>query len=161
MTATSISTDTYTSTITLTPTKIFTPTFTWTFSNTFTPTYTATKTNTPTQTFTPTKTYTLTSTVTQAPTPLVGHVGLYPNPASGETVTVLSPFYPGVSNVRIEIFTLGFRKVIDMTVDSVPTGTGITVRLLGRFSAPLANGLYYVVVTTKSGKAIGKLLVIK
>jgi hypothetical protein len=161
MTATPTSTDTYTSTMTLTPTKTFTPTFTWTFSNTFTPTYTPTKTNTPTQTFTPTKTYTPTSTVTQAPTPLAGHVGIYPNPASGETVTILSPFYPGVSDVRVEIFTLGFRKVVDMAVDSIQTGTAITVRLVDRFGNSLANGLYYVVVTTKSGKAIGKLLVIK
>jgi hypothetical protein len=63
--------------------------------------------------------------------------------------------------VRVEVFTLGFRKVIDQTVDSIQTGTPIAVRLVGRFGNPLANGLYYVVVTTTAGRTIGKLLVIK
>jgi len=161
MTATSTATDTSTATGTYTSTKTFTPTFTWTFTHTFTPTDTFTHTNTPTQTFTPTQTYTPTSTYTQAPTPVTGHIGIYPNPAPAETVYILPPYYSGVSNVRIEIFTLGFRKVIDLTMDSVPTGMAITVRLVNRFGNPLANGLYYVVVTTRNGRTTGKLLVIK
>ena len=161
MTATSTATDTFTATGTYTPTKTFTPTYTWTFTHTFTPTDTFTHTNTPTQTFTPTQTYTPTSTYTQAPTPVTGHIGIYPNPAPGETVYILPPYYPGDSNVRIEIFTLGFRKVIDMTVDAVPTGTAITVRLVDRTGKPLANGLYYVIVFTDSSRTIGKLLVLK
>jgi len=166
-------TSTWTRTVTLTPTSTFSlvPTFTATdsmtatttntFTDTITPTQTPTNTNTLTQTFTPTQTYTPTPTHTQAPTPLPGHVGIYPNPAPGETVTILPPYYSDFSNVRVEVFTLGFRKVIDQTVDSIQTGTPIAVRLVGRFGNPLANGLYYVVVTTTAGRTIGKLLVIK
>jgi hypothetical protein len=35
------------------------------------------------------------------------------------------------------------------------------LNLTGRGGAPLANGLYYVVVTTKAGRAVGKLLILK
>ena len=179
-------TPTFSPTVTLTPTPTFTPTLTgtstftntltWTFTPTFTNSSTATSTKTPTSsmtwtatgtstsTFTPSFTPTLTPTAsptltpTQAPTPLVGHVGIYPNPAPGETVNILPPYYPGVSSVHIEVFTLGFRKVIDLTVNSVPSGTAIALPLVDRWGKALANGLYYVVVRTNSGKAIGKLL---
>jgi hypothetical protein len=88
-------------------------------------------------------------------------VGIYPNPVTGPTVNILPPSYVGYSNVRVEIFTINFRKVQDTTFDSVPTGTAVVVSLTGRGGNPLANGLYYVVVTTNSGRAIGKLLVLR
>jgi hypothetical protein len=110
-------------------------------------------------TFTPT--LSPTSTTTQAPTPLAGKVGIYPNPVTGPTVEILPPVYTGTSNVRIEIYTTAFRKVQDKTYSAVPSGTAITVSLTGRGGNPLANGIYYVVVTTSSGRATGKMLVLR
>jgi hypothetical protein len=88
-------------------------------------------------------------------------VGIYPNPAQGPTVEIMPSSYTGISNVRIEIYTISFRKVQDQTYDSIPSGTPLTLNLTGRGGAPLANGLYYVVVTTKAGRAVGKLLILK
>ena len=110
-------------------------------------------------TFTPA--FSPTSTTTPAPTPLAGKVGIYPNPVTGPTVEILPPVYPGTSNVRIEIYTNAFRKVQDKTFTSVPSGTAITVSLTGKGGNPLANGIYYVVVTTSSGRATGKLLILR
>ncbi len=98
-----------------------------------------------------------------SPVPSVvrGTVGIYPNPVSGPTVNVLPPPYLGISNVRVEIFTVNFRKVKDETFYNVPSGTAVTVSLTGWGWNYLANGVYYVVVTTNSGKTIGKLLILK
>jgi hypothetical protein len=116
-----------------------------------------------TATWTPTPTYTrvFTSTVTPVPSVAQGTVGIYPNPVTGPTVNVLPPPYLGYSKVRVEIFTVNFRKVQDTTFDSVPSGTAVVVSLTGWGGHFLANGLYYVVVTTNNGRAIGKLLVLR
>ena len=90
-----------------------------------------------------------------------GTVGIYPNPVTGLTVKLLPSSYSGYSNVRVEIFTVNFRKVQDTTFDSIPSGTAVVVNLTGRGGNPLANGLYYVVVSTKSGRATGKMLVLR
>jgi hypothetical protein len=122
---------------------------------------TQTPTSSPTVTSTGTPTVSPTPTATQAPTAVVGHVGIYPNPVSGPTVQVLPPPYTGVAKVRVDIYTLAFRKVQDTTFDSVPSGTAVTVSLTGRGGNPLANGLYYVVVTVNGQRSTGKLLVIR
>ena len=88
-------------------------------------------------------------------------MGIFPNPVQGPTVEILPSNYLGSSNVRVEVFTIAFRKVQDETFYSVPTGTAVTLNLTGRGGDSLANGLYYAVVTTKLGKAIGKLLVVR
>lgn len=102
-----------------------------------------------------------TSTATQAPTPLPGHVGIYPNPVFGPTVNLLPPSYNGISNVRVEMYTLAFRKVQDQTYTGLASGAVITLSLTGRDGRPLSNGVYYVAVTTSSGRAVGKLLVLR
>jgi hypothetical protein len=99
--------------------------------------------------------------VTAAPTALPGHVGIYPNPVSGPTVNILPPSFNGISNVRVEIYTLAFRKVQDMTYISQTSGTAIPLSLTGKSGSPLSNGIYYVVVTTSSGRVVGKLLVLR
>ncbi len=160
-TATSTNTGTGTLTSTATWTDSTTATFTPSPSLTATPSASPTSTSTFTFTLTFTPTTSPTATPTQAPTPLMGHVGIYPNPAPGETVNILPPYYPGISSVHIEVFTLGFRKVIDLTENSVPSGTAIALPLVDRWGKSLANGLYYVVVRTDSGRSIGKMLVVK
>ena len=122
---------------------------------TFTPTLSPTATLSPTPTMSPTPT------TTPVPTPLIGKVGIYPNPVTGPTVQVLPPLYNGISKVRVEVFTLAFRKVQDTTYPSLPSGTAVTLNLTGKDGNPLANGIYYVVVTTDYGRAIGKMLVLR
>jgi hypothetical protein len=91
----------------------------------------------------------------------MGIVGIYPNPVTGPTVNILPPAYPGTSGIRVEMFTTAFRKVMDTTYPPVPSNTVVVVPLIGKGGKPLANGLYYVVVTTGNGKATGKLLVLR
>jgi hypothetical protein len=88
-------------------------------------------------------------------------VGIYPNPVTGPTVNILPPYYAGFSNVRVEIFTLGFRKIIDLTFNSLLAGKAIPLELVGRAGSPLANGVYYVVVTFNEMHSTGKLLVLR
>jgi hypothetical protein len=88
-------------------------------------------------------------------------VGIYPNPVTGPTVQVLPPYYSGLSKVKVEVFTLAFRKVQDMTYPSLPSGTAVTLSLTGKDGKPLANGIYYVVVTDSSGRAVGKMLILR
>jgi len=88
-------------------------------------------------------------------------LGIYPNPVTGPTVNLLPPPAQGLSDVRVEIFTLSFRKVKDQTFPNVPPGSPITLDLTGWGGHPLANGIYYVVVTTEAGRVMGKLLVLR
>ncbi|HEV2352886.1 MAG TPA: hypothetical protein VGR89_01475 [Puia sp.] len=148
-----------TSSGTATPTFSFTPT--WTFTWTHTPTFTWTGTLTPTATDTATSTAPFTHTATPVPTIAGGTLGIYPNPATGPTVNLLPPPMGGSSNVRVEFFTLSFRKVKDQTFPNVPPGSPVTVDLTGWGGHPLANGVYYVVVTTDTRRVTGKLLVLR
>ena len=84
---------------------------------------------------------------------------IYPNPAPGGTVNVLPPAYMGSSNVRVEIFTVAFRKVQDRTFTNIASGQAVTITLTDRWGSPLASGVYYIVVTTSKGRSIGKLLI--
>jgi hypothetical protein len=43
----------------------------------------------------------------------------------------------------------------------VPPGVAVTVELKDMWGRPLADGLYYVVLTTKAGRTTGKLLVLR
>jgi hypothetical protein len=56
---------------------------------------------------------------------------------------------------------LAFRKVQDKTYPPMPSGTAITLTLTGKSGNPLANGVYYVVVTVDGHRSIGKLLVLR
>jgi hypothetical protein len=83
-----------------------------------------------------------------------------PNPVTGGTVTIQVALTSGASLVRIEIFTLSFRKINEIDLTNAPAGiTDVAYNLTDRKGSPLANGLYYVIVTDPHGRAIGKLLV--
>lgn len=125
-------------------------------------TVTSTPSNTPTNTVTATSTvvFTSTETPTTSPTGSSGVV-VYPNPVTGPTVSVLPPAYQGLGDVRVEIFTIAFRKVQDETFWNVPSGKPVTVELTDRRGAPLADGVYYIVVTVDGHRSTGKLLVIR
>jgi hypothetical protein len=188
-TATSSPTITPTPTASSTPTYSFTATNSLTPSATFTSTASGTPTNSPTNamtatpsftvtataSLTPTETLTLTGTPsatltasasptpTESPVPSVGpgRVGLYPNPVAGSFVNVLSPANLGTADLRIRIFTVAFRKVLDRPYPDLPLGISLVLRLEDNWGAPLSNGLYYVEVAGPKGRAIGKLLVLR
>ena len=86
---------------------------------------------------------------------------IYPNPAKGESVQLLAPAYEGISDVRVEIYTSAFRKVQNEIYPSVHSGTPVTIILKDRWGTPLANGLYYVVVTVNGNTSLGKLLILR
>jgi hypothetical protein len=88
-------------------------------------------------------------------------LGIYPNPVTGPTVQILPPYYTGIQNVRVEIYTLAFRKVHDNTYGPMASGTPITISLTGRDGNPLSDGVYYVVVSVDGTRTIGKLLVLR
>lgn len=87
-------------------------------------------------------------------------VVVYPNPVTGGSVNILPPAYSGAQDVRIEIFTLSFRRVLNETFPQVPEGTAVKVNLTDQWGHPLADGLYYVVVTVDGEHSVGKLLIL-
>ena len=165
-TPTASTTATPTSSPTLTAS--FTPSHFFTFTPSSTPSFTPTSTVifSPTPSSTPTASTTSTSTFTPLPlstfTPTANAgVVLFPNPAFGPSVNVLPPSYTDSQDVRVEIFTLSFRKVLDTAIPNTPSGTAVTVILDDRWGKPLADGLYYVVVTVNGGHSVGKLLILR
>ncbi len=165
--ATPTSTASFTVTLTETPTWTHSSTHTptWTSTSSFTPTVTTSSTPsatpTPTWSLTPSATKTATATVTSLKTGGKCDPCIYPNPATGSVVSILPPPYEGFSNVRVELFTANFRKVMDETFYAIPAGTPLTFHLITRWGDPLANGLYYVLVTTQEGRTRMKLLVLR
>ncbi len=123
----------------------------------------------PSHTFTATPTVTATITATEAfsytftpvPTMPAGVVGIYPNPVTGPIVQVMPPAYAGLENIRLEVFSLAFRKVLDHTYPNWPNGQPIPLTLTANSGNTLANGVYYVVLTLEGKRYIGKLLVLR
>jgi hypothetical protein len=117
-------------------------------------------TATPTATFTPTKTSTPLPTNTPTPFEDDKKVVVYPNPSDGGPVEVLPPPYTGTSDVQVMVFTTAFRKVQEKDYTGIAYAP-LSVVPLDDWGNPLASGLYYVVIYTKSGKSVGKLLVLR
>ncbi len=88
---------------------------------------------------------------------------VYPNPVSGPgPVTIQVNLTQKESLVRVEIFTLAFRKVNEIDLTQVPAGiTSVTIPLKDMGGIPLANGLYYIIVQTPQGRLVTKLLVLR
>ncbi len=63
--------------------------------------------------------------------------------------------------MKVEIFTAAFRKVQGTVFPNVPSGVSVRVNLTDKWGTALASGIYYVVVTTSSGRTIGKLLILR
>lgn len=86
---------------------------------------------------------------------------LYPNPTNGNhPVSIHLP--NGVERIdgKIELFTLAFRKVLDIPFQ-VQLGSDPSFQMLDSKGRELANGLYYVVVTTSNDRFILKLLFVR
>jgi hypothetical protein len=182
-TGTPSSTATATSSVTNSPTATATPSptptlsFTPTLTRTLTPSITATPTSTPS--FTPTATaspspisaltptatgtftalaaisYTPTPSATFSPAPV-----LYPNPVYGGGQVQIQPPLTAPTDVRVQIFTTAFRKVQDEVFHQAVVGAVLSIPLTDKGNTPLANGLYYLVVSVPRGKWTMKLLIL-
>ena len=98
------------------------------------------------------------------PTPAAGvgnHYELYPNPATGGQVSIVVPNGVGSGDLKIQIYTVGYRKVQDLVIPQVVSGSTVTLRLLDKAGVQLSNGLYYLVVDGIQGKAILKLIALR
>ncbi len=122
----------------------------------------ATATQTPTSTTVVTSSSTPTGTPSTTPTPEATMI-VYPNPATGPgPVTVQVSLVSFAAQVKVEVFTLAFRKVNQITLFNVSAGIlDISLPLTDRDGKPLANGLYYVVIQTPQGRFVTKLLVVR
>jgi hypothetical protein len=130
------------------------------------PTPTPTNTYTPTPTFTPTMTPTPClnargtpcATNTFTPVPFSNPV-VFPNPSTHEPAALGLP--SGVTSVDIKVFTLAFRKVQEIQPGQYVPGTTVPLPMTDSGGAPLANGLYYLVVTTNQGTTTVKWLILR
>lgn len=78
------------------------------------------------------------------------------------TVKVSVTLNQSAKSMKIDLFTTAYRKILEETVLDVPLGTNYhSLVLKDKAGKPLANGVYYIVVTTTSGKAVGKLVILK
>jgi hypothetical protein len=96
------------------------------------------------------------------PTNLAGT--LFPNPVTqGEQVQLYYMLTSPADEVKVKLYTAAFRKVLEQTGPS--TLPGVTLVTLDWSQTGLANGLYYVVVASKTGgketRQVMKLLVLR
>lgn len=132
--------------------------------NTPTPTFSPTPvpTSTPTPTPTPCSTCPPTPTLTNTPLVVTTVPVVYPNPANGtQPVNLYLPQRTGSSDIRVQIFTVSYRKVQDLSFNQVAPGKDLTFSAMDSAGNLLANGLYYVVAQTNQGRFIVKLLVLR
>ncbi len=87
----------------------------------------------------------------------------YPNPATGPgDISVLIPLGRPAGSLSLSLFTTAFRKINEIEYKDLPAG-GVVLSLptKDKYGVNLANGLYYLVVKTKAGKSVGKLIIAK
>jgi hypothetical protein len=99
---------------------------------------------------------------------------VFPNPVAGgyydsyfgtggpSSVSVRVILNQATTDLKIELFTTAYRKIASMNVGAAPVGVkNYPLPLRDLKGRPLSNGVYYVVVTSNTGSAIGKLMILK
>src|ERR1035437_3124715 len=155
-TATQTNTGTTTPSVTSTRTLIpDTPTFTRTVSPSLTRTSTAIPTATATLTYTPMPT----ATTEWEDRFEIRDILIYPNPYDPENtgLKINISITRAASDIKIRIYTVSFRRVMDLDFGPINTKEAIITIPAGRLTH-LSAGIYHVVVTGKSdgNKAISK-----
>jgi hypothetical protein len=110
---------------------------------------------------TATSTLTATPMATATGTASTGKMVLYPNPADGTQPVGLHLNLTSPSNVKVQIFTTAFRKVLEQSFPQQPVGVDVAFNLVDQWGTPMASGLYYVVVTVNGHRSILKLLILR
>ena len=85
---------------------------------------------------------------------------VYPNPVTdGQPVTVELALAQDTQDLSLTVFTTAFRKINQINYGAKNKGTLLLpLPMVDKRNSPLANGLYYLVVNTPDGRAIGKLI---
>jgi hypothetical protein len=87
---------------------------------------------------------------------------IYPNPAVGGTVQVQITGLTTTTKVSLQLQTTAFRKINEVTFHSQGPGTvTLTLPLVDSMGAPLANGIYYVIVRAQNQTLILKLMILR
>lgn len=94
----------------------------------------------------------------KAPVQVVTKPVLFPNPATGDQVKLALPYG---QDTKVSIYTTSYRMVREIKVGLVQPGTVLTIDLSDKVGSALANGVYYVVVTTLNSRWTGKLLILR
>jgi len=84
---------------------------------------------------------------------------VFPNPITTGTATILPQSYGGTQDVKVQIFTSGFKPVLTKTFSMVPSGQTVQVDLVDDWGQPLANNVYYVKVTVGGSQRTTSLVV--
>jgi hypothetical protein len=77
-------------------------------------------------------------------------------------VTVQIKLSAPAAQAQVKLYTTAFRMVNETTFHDIPAGTtNLALPLTDKEGKPLANGIYYVVVTANGQRFVGKLLVLQ
>ncbi|HET9869442.1 MAG TPA: T9SS type A sorting domain-containing protein [bacterium] len=99
------------------------------------------------------------------PTPTlvpVSYPVVYPNPSTGPgPVNIRLPDFPGTADISVQVFTTAFRLVENFTAKNETAQSRVALPLTDEEGIPLANGLYYVRVTTPNGTDVFKWLILR
>lgn len=162
-----------TATVSASRTRSWTRTATLTATPTFTPPPTLTVTWTYGALFTGTATPTITPDVSATPSPTPGELliedhAFYPNPFSGDEAYFTYRLSAPADEVRIKVFTVSGRLVVDLLVEDSFYGEYESIIFTGRdnWSNVLADGVYlYLIEASRSGmvadRKIGKLVILR
>jgi hypothetical protein len=86
---------------------------------------------------------------------------VYPNPVIANLPVYVHLPLQGLSEVKVELFTLAFRKVLSLPTVRLNPGQDLSLPLQDSWGANLADGIYYVAVTVNGKRMIAKLLILK
>jgi len=89
-------------------------------------------------------------------------LSIYPNPANGSGPIQVQVSLNSPGEVKIQLFTIAFRKIAEKQMGQLPQGTTtLSLALADNWGNLLANGLYYLVLNTPAGRTVGKLLILR
>lgn len=84
---------------------------------------------------------------------------VYPNPVTSSTASIQLPVN-NATNVKVQMFTVAFRKVQTIDVPQV-FGNTLMVKMVDKGGVSLADGLYYFVIQANGQKWTNKVLVLR
>jgi hypothetical protein len=86
---------------------------------------------------------------------------IYPNPATGPGPVFLSVPLTAAADVQATLYSSAFRRLNSFSWTNVTPGTPLPIPLTDRLGNPLANGVYYLVVTAQGKRWIVKLMILR
>jgi hypothetical protein len=94
-----------------------------------------------------------------AKTTVQGTPVVYPNPVTSGTAVIQMPL-ANASNIKVKILTVSFREVQTQQTTQL-MGDQLTVQMVDKSGTPLANGLYYFVISSNGIQWTNKVLVLR